>query len=63
MSKFNNDFKTRCSKSFVSLHTGSKKRGGAIKIGKKNSKSSFEQKELFDVKFVPLLNKNIEHQT
>ena len=26
---------------------------------KKTSKNSFEQKELFDVKFVPLLNKNI----
>ena len=32
-----------------------------LKLVKKNSKSSFEQKELFDVKFVPLLNKNIEH--
>tara|TARA_B100001105_G_scaffold209115_1_gene173489 strand:- start:15 stop:683 length:669 start_codon:yes stop_codon:yes gene_type:complete len=28
---------------------------------KKTSKNSFDQKELFDVKFVPLLNKNIEH--
>ena len=28
---------------------------------KKNSENSFEKKELFDVKFVPLLNKNIEH--
>ena len=28
---------------------------------KKTSKNNFEQKELFDVKFVPLLNKNIEH--
>ena len=28
---------------------------------KKNSENSFEQKELFDVKFVPLLNKKIEH--
>ena len=28
---------------------------------KKNNKNSFEQKELFDVKFVPLLNKKIEH--
>ena len=28
---------------------------------KKTGKKSFEQKELFDVKFVPLLNKNIEH--
>jgi len=31
-----------------------------LKLIKKNSESSFEQKELFDVKFVPLLNKNIE---
>ena len=28
---------------------------------KKTSENSFDQKELFDVKFVPLLNKNIEH--
>ena len=28
---------------------------------KKNNENSFEQKELFDVKFVPLLNKKIEH--
>ena len=28
---------------------------------KKNSENSFEQKELFDVKFVPLLDKNIKH--
>ena len=28
---------------------------------KKTDKNSFDQKELFDVKFVPLLNKNIEH--
>ena len=28
---------------------------------KKNNENSFEQKELFDVKFVPLLDKNIEH--
>ena len=28
---------------------------------KKTSKDSFDQKELFEVKFVPLLNKNIEH--
>ena len=28
---------------------------------KKTGKDSFDQKELFDVKFVPLLNKNIEH--
>ena len=28
---------------------------------KKTSKNDFDQKELFDVKFVPLLNKNIEH--
>ena len=28
---------------------------------KKTGKNSFDQKELFDVKFVPLLNKNIEH--
>ena len=28
---------------------------------KKSSENSFEQKELFDVKFVPLLDKNIEH--
>ena len=32
-----------------------------LKLIKKNSESSFDQKELFDVKFVPLLNKNIEH--
>ena len=32
-----------------------------LKLVKKNSESSFDQKELFDVKFVPLLNKNIEH--
>ena len=31
-----------------------------LKLIKKNSESSFDQKELFDVKFVPLLNKNIE---
>ena len=28
---------------------------------KKTGKNSFDQKELFDVKFVPLLNKNIKH--
>jgi protein-L-isoaspartate(D-aspartate) O-methyltransferase len=28
---------------------------------KKKSKNNFEKEELFDVKFVPLLNKNIEH--
>ena len=28
---------------------------------KKNSENSFDQKELFDVKFVPLLNENIKH--
>jgi len=28
---------------------------------KKNSENDFEKEELFDVKFVPLLNKNIEH--
>jgi len=28
---------------------------------KKTGKNSFEQKELFDVKFVPLLNENIKH--
>ena len=28
---------------------------------KKNGENNFEKKELFDVKFVPLLNKNIEH--
>ena len=28
---------------------------------KKTGKNSFDQKELFDVKFVPLLNENIEH--
>jgi len=28
---------------------------------KKKSENNFEKKELFDVKFVPLLNKNIEH--
>ena len=28
---------------------------------RKTGKNSFDQKELFDVKFVPLLNKNIEH--
>ena len=28
---------------------------------KKTDKNSFDQKELFDVKFVPLLDKNIEH--
>ena len=32
-----------------------------LKLVKKTSESSFDQKELFDVKFVPLLNKNIEH--
>ena len=32
-----------------------------LKLLRKNSEGSFEQKELFDVKFVPLLNKNIEH--
>ena len=32
-----------------------------LKLKKKNSESSFDQKELFDVKFVPLLNENIEH--
>ena len=29
---------------------------------KKTGKNSFNQEELFDVKFVPLLNKNIEHK-
>jgi len=28
---------------------------------KKNNENNFEQEELFDVKFVPLLNNNIEH--
>ena len=28
---------------------------------KKNNKNNFEQEELFDVKFVPLLNNNIKH--
>ena len=28
---------------------------------KKTGKNSFEQKELFDVKFVPLLNNNAQH--
>jgi len=32
-----------------------------LKLVKKTSKNSFNQKELFDVKFVPLLNENIEH--
>ena len=32
-----------------------------LKLVKKTSENSFDQKELFDVKFVPLLNKNIEH--
>ena len=32
-----------------------------LKLIKKTGESSFDQKELFDVKFVPLLNKNIEH--
>ena len=32
-----------------------------LKLVKKTSENSFNQKELFDVKFVPLLNKNIEH--
>ena len=30
-------------------------------LKKKKSKNNFEKKDLFDVKFVPLLNKNIEH--
>ena len=29
---------------------------------KKKSENNFEKKELFDVKFVPLLNKDIENQ-
>ena len=32
-----------------------------LKLVKKTSENSFDQKELFDVKFVPLLNENIEH--
>ena len=32
-----------------------------LKLAKKTGENSFEQKELFDVKFVPLLDKNIEH--
>ena len=32
-----------------------------LKLVKKTSDNSFNQKELFDVKFVPLLNENIEH--
>ena len=32
-----------------------------LKLVKKTSENSFNQKELFDVKFVPLLNENIEH--
>ena len=32
-----------------------------LKLIKKTGESSFDQKELFDVKFVPLLNINIEH--
>ena len=28
---------------------------------KNTGKNSFDQKELFDVKFVPLLNKNVEY--
>ena len=32
-----------------------------LKLVKKTSEGSFDQKELFDVKFVPLLNENIEH--
>ena len=28
---------------------------------KKKNENNFEKEELFDVKFVPLLNKNIEH--
>ena len=32
-----------------------------LKLVKKTSENSFNQKELIDVKFVPLLNENIEH--
>ena len=32
-----------------------------LKLVKKTSENSFNQKELFDVKFVPLLNENIKH--
>ena len=32
-----------------------------LKLVKKTSENSFNQKELFDVKFVPLLNENIEY--
>ena len=32
-----------------------------LKLVKKTGENSFDQKELFDVKFVPLLNKNIEY--
>ena len=32
-----------------------------LKLVKKTGENSFDQKELFDVKFVPLLNINIEH--
>ena len=28
---------------------------------KKTGKNSFDQKELFDVRFVPLLSNNVEH--
>ena len=41
----------------IKYSSGSQK----LKLIKKTSESSFDQKELFDVKFVPLLNKNIEH--
>ena len=32
-----------------------------LKLVEKTSENNFNQKELFGVKFVPLLNKNIEH--
>ena len=32
-----------------------------LKLVKKTGENSFDQEELFDVKFVPLLNKNVEH--
>ena len=31
------------------------------KILKKTGKNSFDNKELLDVRFVPLLNNNVEH--
>ena len=32
-----------------------------LKLVKKTGENSFDQKELLDVKFVPLLNKNVEN--